>query len=233
MKKHGVILLFAILCVALFGLGLLAGCGSDGSGKTEYSITVAETENGTVSASASKAAEGTEITVTVTPDANYVLKEGSLRYNGTVIEDNKFTMPAENVTITAEFVGEEAVGITVTAPVKETYYLDEQAQELDLTGMEVTLDYASGNSVPVDLDDVTVSTVDLSVVNENILVTVSYEGFEDTFYIGVRQRTVSDDDLTATYCYAGRHNGILYRWRRQGYRRQFPINGGSDDPARQ
>ncbi len=278
MKKHGVILLLAILCVALFGLGLLAGCGSDGSGKTEYSITVAETENGTVSASASKAAEGTEITVTVTPDANYVLeegslryngtviennkftmpaekvtitatfvvaespaaeysitvaetengtvsasaskaaegteitvtvtpdanyvlKEGSLRYNGTVIEDNKFTMPAENVTITAKFVGEEAVGITVTAPVKETYYLDEQAQELDLTGMEVTLDYASGNSVPVDLEDVTVSTVDLSVVNENILVTVSYEGFEDTFYIGVRQRTVSEDDLTATYYY--------------------------------
>ena len=41
--------------------------------------------------------------MTVTPDQGYQLKTGSLKANDEEIVDDKFTMPAEAVTITAEF----------------------------------------------------------------------------------------------------------------------------------
>lgn len=69
----------------------------------KYSITVDETENGTVTASAALAEPGDEIEVTTEADEGYQLVEGSLKQNGTEITDEAFTMPAANVVITAEF----------------------------------------------------------------------------------------------------------------------------------
>lgn len=79
---------------------------------TEYTITVEESENGAVSASADKAVEGTEITLTVTPESGYVLDELSVvdaeNNPVTVTDDYKFVMPASNVTVSATF--EELTG---------------------------------------------------------------------------------------------------------------------------
>ena len=69
-------------------------------GDEEYDITYASAENGTVSGPA-KAAEGAEVTVTVTPDDGYELD--ALKVNGTDVTGNKFTMPGEAVTVTATF----------------------------------------------------------------------------------------------------------------------------------
>lgn len=65
------------------------------------------TPGGTISAAKSDAEAGETVTTTVTPDEGYRLVEGSLKQNGKVIElvDGRyqFTMPAEEVLITAAF----------------------------------------------------------------------------------------------------------------------------------
>ncbi len=72
----------------------------------QYNITIATATNGAVTASASSAKKGAEVTLTVTPNANYILdslvvKDAS---NAVVtVTNNKFTMPESNVTVTATF----------------------------------------------------------------------------------------------------------------------------------
>ncbi len=71
---------------------------------TVYAIKVAESvTNGQITVSVSSATAGTKVTLEVTPDDGYLLKEGSLKANETTVEDNSFVMPDEDVTITAEF----------------------------------------------------------------------------------------------------------------------------------
>lgn len=48
-----------------------------------------------------------EVTVSVAENDGYVYTEGSLAYNGIAIKDNKFIMPDETVTLTAEFIRNE------------------------------------------------------------------------------------------------------------------------------
>ena len=87
--------------------------------KGAYDITVASTENGTVTASKQTADKDEVITLTVTPNSGYKVK--SVKVNGTVITPvdgvYSFTMPDKNVTVTAEFEADTAVvtyNVTVT-----------------------------------------------------------------------------------------------------------------------
>ncbi|MBQ5978701.1 MAG: hypothetical protein IJL58_01600 [Bacteroidales bacterium] len=83
---------------------------------TEYTITVADAENGTVEASATAAKKGTEITLTITPAEGYALKNVSVLntdnevvFSTEATGENVFIMPASNVTVYAEF--EEKVAV--------------------------------------------------------------------------------------------------------------------------
>lgn len=77
---------------------------------TSYTVKVASTSNGTVRSSAASATEGTAITLTATPNSGYQLssitvttasgKSVSLSGSGNT---RSFTMPAENVTVSAGF----------------------------------------------------------------------------------------------------------------------------------
>lgn len=73
----------------------------------EYTITVQTAENGTVTASAAKAAAGTKVTVTATPAEGYELDKITVTgADGSVVKvasDNSFIMPAGNVTVTVTF----------------------------------------------------------------------------------------------------------------------------------
>lgn len=73
-----------------------------------YTITIDENiANGTVSANATEAAAGVEVTLTVTPENHYLLDALTVTdasSNLVTVTDNKFMMPASNVTISAEFV---------------------------------------------------------------------------------------------------------------------------------
>ena len=70
---------------------------------TEFTITVKTDENGTASASYAKAAAGTEITLTATPQIGYHFKEWQVMSGDMTIKDNKFIMPDTNVEIKAIF----------------------------------------------------------------------------------------------------------------------------------
>lgn len=81
-----------------------------------YTISFAVMTNGSVSSTpAGTARLGDVVNLTVTPASNYRLKAGSLKVNGTAITGMSFTMPAQNVTISAEFEERTyAVSIVVT-----------------------------------------------------------------------------------------------------------------------
>ncbi len=71
-----------------------------------YTITITTTGHGTVTANKTYAAAGERVTLTVTPDMDYelgVLTVQDAAGNPVTVNDNKFTMPASNVTISATF----------------------------------------------------------------------------------------------------------------------------------
>ena len=70
---------------------------------TTYTVTVSNDGNGTASASHAKAAAGTEIILTATPNTGYHFKEWQVINGGVTIKDDKFLMPDTNVEIKAIF----------------------------------------------------------------------------------------------------------------------------------
>ena len=70
--------------------------------KTGYKVTVNLANNGSASASADFAAEGTKIDLTADPEEGYHLKEWQTEPEVTVT-DNSFTMPAQDITVTPVF----------------------------------------------------------------------------------------------------------------------------------
>ena len=73
-----------------------------------YNINLQTNEHGTASATVggktvTAAAANAEVTLTATPDEGYQLKEWKVVSGGVTVTDNKFTMPAVNVTVQAVF----------------------------------------------------------------------------------------------------------------------------------
>ena len=72
-----------------------------------YTVSIdEEITGGTVTADPTSAEEGAEITLTVTPDDGYILKTLTVTDASdeeVTVTDNKFTMPASNVTVSAVF----------------------------------------------------------------------------------------------------------------------------------
>ena len=68
-----------------------------------YKVSVAATENGTVMADKTTATVGQKVQLTVEPAQGYQLTAGSLKANGEPVNGDAFAMPAEDVTITAQF----------------------------------------------------------------------------------------------------------------------------------
>ena len=86
----------------------------------KYLVSFAPVEGGTLSASAVKAEEGTEITLTAEPLLGYEFNNdwSVTATDGTVINvvDNKFTMPAQDVTVSGTF---SKVAYTITKAAAE------------------------------------------------------------------------------------------------------------------
>lgn len=76
-----------------------------------YTVTVQDDGHGSVSASPASATMGEEITLTATPNTGYQFKVWEVVSGGVTITNDKFTMPAEDVTVKATF---EAAAYTVT-----------------------------------------------------------------------------------------------------------------------
>lgn len=115
---------FVLTSFSDFVMTQLAGVAPvDPPDSTEYTISVDAAANGTVTASAAKAAAGTEVTITVTPSANFTAEppvvtgpSGSVAVSKVDDTTYKFTMPAGNVTISAAFTAVTPSTYTVTLP---------------------------------------------------------------------------------------------------------------------
>ena len=86
------------------------GSGTDTPDTGAYKISISAPKGGTITTNRTKADAGDEIIVTVTPNSGYQMVEGSLTYTlGEVggetvkITNNRFTMPAGNVSITCQW----------------------------------------------------------------------------------------------------------------------------------
>ncbi len=85
-----------------------------------YAVNIAATTNGTVAADKTTAVAGDEVTLTITPDTGYeldVLTVQDAAGNPVTVNDNTFTMPASNVTVSATFKQspQTAIGNTTDA----------------------------------------------------------------------------------------------------------------------
>jgi len=116
-----------------------------------YTVTIDPAiTNGSVTANPMSAPQLTQIIVTVTPDAGYRLKEGSLKRGNsltamnTTIANNRFNMPARDVYITAEF--EQVSG-------KQDY--SKYREELLAIIAEMTLDEKVGQMAQVERGQLT------------------------------------------------------------------------------
>ena len=127
----------------------------------EHTITVTTAGNGTASASPAKAAAGTEITLTATPDKGYHLKEWQVESpTGPVITNNKFTMPDSNVEVKAIF--EEDAPPAPTDPAKPNisvtgaYTYNGSVHTATVSGYDPATMNITGNTA-TDAGDYTVS----------------------------------------------------------------------------
>lgn len=114
----------------------------------KYTVSVASLTGGTITAAPTEARPGTVISLSIVPDTGKQLVAGSLKYNGTDITGSTFVMPAENVTITAQFEDKpaalESISVT-TPPTKAIYTLGDT---LDLTGLVITATYSDSTTKP-------------------------------------------------------------------------------------
>ena len=81
--------------------------------RIQYSITVTSDGNGSATASETSAAEGTSITLSATAKSGYHFERWKVVSDNVAIENNSFTMPAEDVTIKAVFARNSGGGGTV------------------------------------------------------------------------------------------------------------------------
>lgn len=81
--------------------------------KINYTVTVSKTPSGGGSVSSNKntANYGDTVTLTVTPNAGWRVKSITTNVSGVAISNNKFTMPASNITVTVTF---EKIPYTIT-----------------------------------------------------------------------------------------------------------------------
>ncbi|MCR5267440.1 MAG: InlB B-repeat-containing protein, partial [Lachnospiraceae bacterium] len=70
---------------------------------TEYSVTVTTDGHGSAVASPDHGVSGTAVSLTPTPDQDYIFKEWQVISGGVTVNDNNFTIETENVVIKAVF----------------------------------------------------------------------------------------------------------------------------------
>lgn len=125
-----------------------------------YTVTVETDGNGTASAAPNAAAAGTVVTLTATANDGYHFKEWQATPSTVVVENNRFTMPAENVTVKAVFEKDEAVEIPVTGVTLNTGAATLTVGQRTLLLATVTPENATNQNVDWTSSNSAVATVD-------------------------------------------------------------------------
>lgn len=104
-----------------------------------YSVSVVQSDNGTISVDKSEAKAGDKITVTATPNDGYLLKSVSM--NGTVLEKDSnvqysFIMTNADVTVSAEFIKDETDTDIPWIPIEPSEPVEPENSEIPWTDLE-------------------------------------------------------------------------------------------------
>lgn len=104
-----------------------------------YSVSVVQSDNGTISVDKSEAKAGDKITVTATPNDGYLLKSVSM--NGTVLEKDSngqysFLMTNADVTVSAEFIKDETDTDIPWIPIEPSEPVEPENPEIPWTDLE-------------------------------------------------------------------------------------------------
>lgn len=133
---------------------------------TYYSITFGSVIGGILSASITSAEEGTEITLTATPDEGYEFTENSWKVvaaddSEITVTDGKFIMPASDVTVTASFVRKSYLE---AAPSKTTVSADGETVTVTVdTNVEGVWTAESSDETNFIIGNKTATTFDVTV----------------------------------------------------------------------
>ena len=158
----------------------------------KYAISFATVEGGTLSASAIKAEEGAEITLTAEPLLGYEFNNdwSVTATDGTVINvvDNKFTMPAQDVTVSGTF----------TSNIKYDHAGTENDpyNVLDVLKLIETLENGA-NSSEINAKGVIKSIKEVSTTYKNATYTIGDETTSETVTI-YRGKYIDGADFTST-----------------------------------
>ncbi|MEA4962493.1 InlB B-repeat-containing protein, partial [Lutispora sp.] len=145
-----------------------------------YSITVQDDGNGKASANVISAQAGTEITMTATPNIGYRFKEWQVISGGVNIVENKFTMPAENVTVKAIFepIPAALYNVAVNGSYARTSGAGSYAQGAAVTinaGSRSNYSFAGwSSSGGVDLANANSSTTTFIMPDKDVTVTAAW-----------------------------------------------------------
>jgi hypothetical protein len=158
----------------------------------KYAVSFATVEGGTLSASAIKAEEGTEITLTAEPQLGYEFNNdwSVTATDGTVINvvDNKFTMPAQDVTVSGTF----------TSNIKYDHAGTENDpyNVLDVLKLIETLENGATSS-EINAKGVIKSITEVSTAYKNATYTIGDETTSETVTI-YRGKYINGADFTST-----------------------------------
>lgn len=149
-----------------------------------HTITVTESQNGTVATNPDgSAAEGATVTITATPDADYLVDTITV-VDGNKAEvevtDNTFTMPESDVTVTVTFKAVQKYTITIPTVANGTITTEPAGSAAEGTEVTIKAEPASGyklGTVTVTKADNTTVTVENSKFTmpaENVTVTATF-----------------------------------------------------------
>lgn len=119
MKQTLSVLLSALLVLSVFAAAPVTTCAATADTAVgdepapTYTVTVLSDNNGTASASISAAVAGETIRLFAVPNNGYCLKQWEVVSGTVTVKNDKFVMPAENVTVRAIF---EASAYTFATP---------------------------------------------------------------------------------------------------------------------
>ena len=140
---------------------------------SNHSISIATVDGGTLSASPRSAAEGTEVTLTATPDEGYAFNDDWTVKDADEakidVTDGKFTMPAKDVTVSGSF---SKVDYTITKATCEGGSFTVKKNGVEVTkaqmGESITLTASAADGYEFDSWTVTIESTSKTVyVNEN------------------------------------------------------------------
>lgn len=140
-----------------------------------YTVTVQNDGNGNAFANITSAEQGTTVTLTATPNTGYKFKEWQVVNGSVTIKDNKFTMPAGDVTVKAVF--EKVTPVTVTGiTAKDKIYDGKTDADLDISNYKLTLEGGTEVSgLSLSIGTATAAFADANVgKNKTVTVTGSF-----------------------------------------------------------